>query len=1327
MRRWIDKAGKHLLLPALGFAIIFWVCDIFVDVLLFKEGTIGGHFLNPLPLEIYYRIFVTLIFISFAFVGQRMVQRRRRAEEQLRQTENKYKIVAENTYDWEFWTGADGKFIYTSPASLRVTGYSPQRFNESPDFLDSIIHPEDVGLYARHRKEAELEHGLHEVEFRVIHANGAIRWISHACQPVFGPKGEFWGIRGTNRDITARKSIELELESNEKKYKELFSSMLNAFALHRIVLDENGKPVDYVFLEVNSAFERMTGLKRKDILGRPVTEAIPGLKEDAFDWIGAYGKVALNNDKIQFEQYSQALGKWFSITAYSPVREMFATIFEDITERKKVEGVIWENQERMDVIFNSIEAGIIVVDKETHIITYVNQKAASMIGAPPDEIMDRSCHNFICPAEAGACPITDLGQQVDNSEKCVLTAAGGKIPILKTVVEDELGGRAVLVESFVDITERKKFEEELRFKNVIMSTQQEASIDGILVVGEDNSIVSCNSRFVEMWGIPPELVAKKDDAPVLELVTGQVADSRAFLERVQYLYDSRQEVSRDEVVLKDGRVFDRYSSPMMGPDEQYYGRVWYFRDISERKRGEDKLRQLSVAVEQSPSIIVITDRQGNIEYVNPAFVQATGYEADEVLGKNPRILKSGEMPDKEYKKLWDIITTGKQWRGEFHNKKKNGELYWEQATIGPIKKADGGFDRFIAVKEVITERKEAQVKEKALFRISQAASTSQSLDQLYSSIHQILGDLLNVNNFYIAIYNSSADMLEFPYFVDEQDPKPLPRRLRKGLTEYILKTGSTLLASPDKQKELVAAGEVEMVGTPSLDWLGVPLKMKGTTSGALVIQTYDPAIRFNLREKEILEFVSDHVATAIERAQAREDLTESEEKYRELIENQGEGVAVADMNDVFTFVNPAAEDIFGVPRGGLAGKSLMNFLSPQQTGVVKSQNNLRVQGEKSSYELTITRPDGTLRTILITASPQYHKGRMDGTFGVFRDISDLKAAEEELRASEAINRTMVESAGRAGEAIVLMQDTSSVKLACIVANQEAVRITGYSQEELKHKAWLDLVHPDYLEQTGKRAQARLEGQDISEMFEISLISKYGNKIPIEITGSQVRYQGKLALVGFFREITERKKAEAEMQRLRQQIEFILGSTKTGLDIIDSHYNIRYVDPEWQKVYGDFKGRKCYEYFMGRQDPCPGCGIAQGLENKGTIVTEEILVKENNRPIQVTTIPFQDANGEWMVAEVNVDITERKKAEAEREKLITELQDALNRIKTLKGLIPICASCKKIRNDGGYWQQVEEYVSEHTEADFSHGLCDECAQKLYPEIFLKKKKPEEGGA
>lgn len=129
----------------------------------------------------------------------------------------------------------------------------------------------------------------------------------------------------------------------------------------------------------------------------------------------------------------------------------------------------------------------------------------------------------------------------------------------------------------------------------------------------------------------------------------------------------------------------------------------------------------------------------------------------------------------------------------------------------------------------------------------------------------------------------------------------------------------------------------------------------------------------------------------------------------------------------------------------------------------------------------------------------------------------------------------------------------------------------------------------------------------------------------------------------------------EINVLEQQIQFILGVTRTGLDIIDSNFNIRYIDPEWAKVYGDPAGKKCYEYFMDRKEVCPNCGIPIALKTKRITVTEETLVKEGNRRIQVTTLPFQNGKGEWLVAEVNVDISDRKRTEEALRKAHEELE------------------------------------------------------------------------
>jgi PAS domain S-box-containing protein len=152
---------------------------------------------------------------------------------------------------------------------------------------------------------------------------------------------------------------------------------------------------------------------------------------------------------------------------------------------------------------------------------------------------------------------------------------------------------------------------------------------------------------------------------------------------------------------------------------------WFFRPDAGRMLQEEQLRKLSLAVEQSPSSVVMTDAQGRIDYVNPKFCSLTGFTAEEVRGRNVRMLKSGRMPPEIFRRLWDTILAGQEWRGEFHNKKKNGESYWELASISPLLDAAGQVTHFVSVKEDITEQRRLEAER----------------DNLLGELHEALQDV----------------------------------------------------------------------------------------------------------------------------------------------------------------------------------------------------------------------------------------------------------------------------------------------------------------------------------------------------------------------------------------------------------------------------------------------------------------------------------------------------------------------------------------------------------------------------------------------------------
>lgn len=165
--------------------------------------------------------------------------------------------------------------------------------------------------------------------------------------------------------------------------------------------------------------------------------------------------------------------------------------------------------------------------------------------------------------------------------------------------------------------------------------------------------------------------------------------------------------------------------------------------------------------------------------------------------------------------------------------------------------------------------------QQATYQISQAASSANDLSELFRLIHKILGGLMPAENFYIALYDSSSDMVSFPYYEDQFDQPPDPHKPGKGLTEYVLRTGEGLLASPEVFQALITADEVEEVGAPSVDWLGVPLKIGERIIGVMVLQTYVAGLRFGEEELNIARFVSSQVAMAIDRKRSEAALREA--------------------------------------------------------------------------------------------------------------------------------------------------------------------------------------------------------------------------------------------------------------------------------------------------------------------------------------------------------------------------------------------------------------------------------------------------------------------
>ncbi len=344
------------------------------------------------------------------------------------------------------------------------------------------------------------------------------------------------------------------------------------------------------------------------------------------------------------------------IPLHSPNGEIEGVLgtYLDITERKRAEDTIREDEAKFRSLVEQNVAGIFII-REDGTIGYINPFFAGLLGYAAAELVGRPLLDIIPDAEKAAVR-EQVRQQISGEAEHVehrsimQTRDGRTIDLLVNASRSIFGGRPASLAVILDVTESNKAQRELASTAVILAAEHELSPDGILVVDQANNIISVNRRFAEIFGVPGQLFADKGNEPILAWVGAQMADSAAFLSRVRYLYDHTGGSSYDELALKDGRVLDRYSAPMMRADGQYAGRVWFFRDITERKQAEKDLRaseeRFRLVIDNAPDAIMLYDRdQDRFISANKAAERLFGCERDEIIKYGPQHFYAPEQPD----------------------------------------------------------------------------------------------------------------------------------------------------------------------------------------------------------------------------------------------------------------------------------------------------------------------------------------------------------------------------------------------------------------------------------------------------------------------------------------------------------------------------------------------------------------------------------------------------------------------------------------------------------------------------------------------------------
>lgn len=405
------------------------------------------------------------------------------------------------------------------------------------------------------------------------------------------------------------------------------------------------------------------------------------------------------------------------------------------------------------------------------------------------------------------------------------------------------------------------------------------------------------------------------------------------------------------------------------------------------------------------------DAQENIVYVSPSIERIFGYKIQDLLGHS--VFELIHPDDTE--RVYNIARSATQIQAptislEYRYRNIKGQFLWVESTVRFLYNNKGEFNGAIFGSRDISERKRAEMVQSAIYRISEAVHIAQNLEELYHSIHLIIGELMPAKNFFIALYDTAIDMFNIAYFVDEYDTAIATLKPGKSLTGYVLRTGKPLLATPAMFEQLVQTGEVESIGAPSIDWLGVPLITKQGTIGVMVIQTYSEADRLREDDKDVLVFVSTQVAMVIERKRAEEALRESEHKFRSIIEQSSEGIILVDEQGYIIEWNQANEKITGIKREEALGKPFWEVqhrgTSPERRSLSRYEYyknmviNALQTGQSSIFnrplEATIYRPTGEWVAIQQTVFPiKAEQGVRLGSVSV--DITERKQAEQKIQ------------------------------------------------------------------------------------------------------------------------------------------------------------------------------------------------------------------------------------------------------------------------------------------------------------------------------------------